>query len=166
MATRIFSDLAPFDEALAASKMMRRLMRTSIARLMDEGLKTTCTNFNMTFLEAQILRVICPSPDSRASVNYRGQRNRGSMQMNYHRLFLLRQHGPEDSNTVFYVMMSREQNGEMFNRNISFRDNGIISIGSYIRILAPMLIISLMNNVTPMVVSNFPIVALKPPLFL
>ena len=166
MATRIFSDLAPFDEVLAASKMMRRLTRTTIAKLMDEGLKNTCTNFNMTFLEAQILRVICPSADSRASINYRGQRNKGSMQMNYHRLFLLRQHGPEESNTVFYVMMSRDQNGEMFNRNIAFRDNGVISIGSYIRILAPMPIVSLMNNVTPMIVSNFPIVALKPPLYL
>ena len=143
---------------------MQRLKRTQIATLMKEGIGQTCTNFNMTFLEAQVLRVICPGNDSRAAI-FNRQRNR-SMTMNYSRLFLMRQHGPDESSTMFYVMMSRDQNNNMFNRNIAFRDNGVISIGSYIRILAPMPIISLMNNVTPMVISNFPIVAVKPPLLL
>ena len=152
--------LYPIDNALLDSRLMSRLVRTTIANLMDEGINNANSNFSLKFIEAQFLRIISPQGDSQASI-YNRLRNRGST-TNYTRILMFRQHGI-DGNQVFYMMIARALNTDLFNRNIEFRDNGILTIGSYVRILAPMPITTLMNNETPMVESNFPVVALSPP---
>ena len=153
--------LDPVDRTLQNSYLMSRLSKTNIANLMAEGINSTDSSFNLKFIEGQLMRIICPQRDSRASV-YNRIRNRGTT-TNYSRILMFRQHDSDDGNQIFYMMMARAQNTDLFNRNIEFRDNGVLTIGSYMRILAPMPITTLMNNETPMVESNFPIVALLPP---
>ena len=154
--------LDPIDPTLQNSRLMTRLVKTDIASLMAEGINNANSSFNLKFLEGQLLRIICPQRDSRASI-FNRVRNRGTT-TNYSRILMFRQHAHDNNgNQIFYMMMARAQNTELFNRNIEFRDNGVLTIGSYMKILAPMPITSLMNNETPMVESNFPIVALAPP---
>ena len=152
--------LNPIDNTLLNSRLMCRLSRTSIANLMDEGVKNVNSNFCLKFIEAQMIRIISPQNNSEASI-FNQLRNQGST-TNYTRILMFRQHGTDGSQD-FYMMIARSLNTDLFNRNIEYRDNGVLTIGSYVRILAPMPITSLMNNETPMVESNFPVVALCPP---
>ena len=131
---------------------------------MAEGINNTDSSFNLKYLEGQLLRIICPQRDSKVSF-FIQVRNRCIM-TKYSKALVFRQHARDNGNQIFYMMMPRVQKTELFNSNIEFRDNGVLAIGSYMKILAPMPITSLMNNETPMVESNFPIVALAPPAIL
>jgi hypothetical protein len=60
-------------------------------------------------------------------------------------------------------MESRTQNTTLWKRNVEFRDNGILTIGSIIRILAPRPVESLMAGDIPLLTTNFPVVIMQPP---
>ena len=69
--------LNPIDVSLLNTRLMTRLVRTNIANLMDEGINNMNSNFNIKFIEAQMIRIISPQGDSRASV-YNRLRNCGT----------------------------------------------------------------------------------------
>ena len=59
-------------------------------------------------------------------------------------------------------MMSSDQNKRLFHRDLMLRDNGVITIGSYIRVLAPLPIDRNMTGI-PMIRTFFPVIAMERP---
>ena len=86
--------------------------------------------------------------------------------MKFSRLFLCRvysQSYQEDNDQLVYVMESRNQNSNLWNKNIHHRDNGALSIGSFFRFLCPLPIVTYMRGDIPMLRSHMPCVLLKFP---
>ena len=82
--------------------------------------------------------------------------NRDSSSANYSRLFLCKVFSQEENSRLFYIMESRNNNNQLWNRNRQLQDDGTVTIGCIFRILAPMVLpmkapilgtkISAMNN--------------------
>ena len=62
-------------------------------------------------------------------------------------------------------MMTAEINGRVLHRDLVLRDNEVITISSYIRVLAPNYIDRNMQGI-PLIHMDYPAVALCPPLYL
>ena len=62
-------------------------------------------------------------------------------------------------------MMTSEMNGRVFHQYLVLLDNGVITIGSYLRVLAPHHIDRNMQGI-PLIHTDYPAVALHPPLYL
>ena len=60
-------------------------------------------------------------------------------------------------------MEARNCNNMLFERNLEYRDNGTISIGTYFRILSPLPIENNMRGDIPLVKTQLPIIVLKSP---
>ena len=161
--------MIPYDTALIGTSIMTRLQEVSIGDLMGEEILER--NQDRFYLDAQLMRVIAPNNANNSTFIY-GSRNtmrgaKNSTQVNYSRLFLLRVHSADnesENGQLFYMMESRNTNTCLWERNVEFRDNGIISVGSIIRIIAPRPIQSKMNGDIPMVQTPWPVIAMKLPL--
>lgn len=160
--------LIPYDTALIGTSIMTRLREVSILHLMGEEILNQ--NRDLFYLDAQIIRVIAPNNANNSMFIYGSRNTRGartSTQVNYSRLFLLRVHSVDresGNNQLFYMMESRGTNNCLWDRNVEFRDNGTISVGSIIRIIAPRPIQSKMNGDIPMVQTSCPVIAMRLPL--
>mmetsp|Transcript_22798 Transcript_22798/g.30178 ORF Transcript_22798/g.30178 Transcript_22798/m.30178 type:complete len:171 (-) Transcript_22798:302-814(-) len=117
--------------------------------LLKKGINNVNSNFTFKFIKMQLLRIICPMRDFQALI-YSCLQNCGS-NMNYSHILIF---------VSTPVNMTRDQNSDLFDRYIEFCDNGVLTIGSYVRISVPMLITPLMNNKMPMVKPKFPTIAL------
>ena len=62
-------------------------------------------------------------------------------------------------------MMTSKINGRVFHQYLVLRDNGVINIGSYLRVLAPHQIDRNMQGIT-LIRTYYPAVALCPPIYL
>ena len=121
-----------------------------------------------TRIDIQILRVIANSNTgtnlgpARVYGAYRSNRNQSS-NINYSRLFLCRIVSEIEGDTIVYLMESRNCNNNMWKRNPQLRDDGVISIGSIIRLLSPSPIKSMMANEIPMLETRFPVIVMRFP---
>jgi len=164
---RVNTRLIPHDNTLLERPIMTRLREVLIEDLLSETVQDR--NQDRYYLEAQIMRVIAPNNANNSAFVY-GSRSRGgrnSSQVNYSRLFLLRVHCVDhelENGRLFYLMEARSTNTSLWERNVEFRDNGVISVGAIIRIIAPQPITSMMNGDIPMVQTPFPVIAMKFPL--
>lgn len=68
-----------------------------------------------------------------------------------------------ESSKLAYLMEARNQNKQLWNSNLEWRDNGVISIGTIFCILGPRPIDNVMSGDVPMLQSDFPAVIMKPP---
>ena len=62
-------------------------------------------------------------------------------------------------------MMTSKMNGRVFHRDVVLHDNGVITIGLYLRVLAPHQIDRNIQCIT-LICTDYPDVALRPPLYL
>ena len=60
-------------------------------------------------------------------------------------------------------MESRTTNKSLWDHNIEYRDNGAITIGTFLRNVAPKRIKNLMSGDVPMVETRFPVIVMKRP---
>jgi hypothetical protein len=146
--------------------LCRRLVNITLSKLMGEDTKQS----NRTYIDVQLLRIISPInvPGSSGSVafTYASSRNKNrnsGNQANYTRLFLVRVFSENESSKLAYLMEARNQNKQLWNSNLEWRDNGVISIGTIFRILGPRPIDNVMSGDVPMLQSDFPAVIMKPP---
>ena len=115
---------------------------------------------NKIYLDAQLIRIVSATSnnDTNGSMsNYsyyqRGKRNQRSSAQ-YTRMFLLREYETSD---VFYIIEDRNNNKNIWLRG-NHRDNGNVTIGTYVTIINPQPIRNIIGNDTPIVNTGIPAV--------
>ena len=84
--------------------------------------------------------------------------------MKFTRLILARVSSNSDDNSrLVYIMEARNQNTNLWSKNINQRDSGAVSVGSFIRFPSPMPITQYMRCDIPMIFSPLPAILLKTP---
>ena len=89
-------------------------------------------NLRKTHLLVQILRIITPQAGNMGNAMTRYQRSQNQQQITFARILLCR-----NESKLCYIMMTTDGNRRIFHRDLTLRDNGTITIGSYLQILAP-----------------------------
>ena len=113
--------------------------------------------------------VLSGSKDTAPIQSYSAQRNKCHTVVDrmFKRLYLLRVVNNPNNNmehsSLVYIMESRTQNTAFWSENSTFRDNGSVSIGSFVRVMCPKRIESYMRNDIPLLESGFSFVLLKTP---
>lgn len=161
--TRRRHSMLPFDMNLFGSAVVTRLREVSISTLMQDDVQET-NNMNRFYLDVQILRVITPSPNQNAVVYNRGRRA-NTQQIGYNRIILCRVHSESnsvDNSRLVYFMEARNVNDKLWNRNPEYRDDGTITVGTFIRVLAPIQIERMMQEI-PLVRTDYPIIVMQAP---
>ena len=64
---------------------------------------------------------------------------------------------------LIYLMESKNSNQCLFNKNVELRDNGVISIGTFVRILTPLAIENKMRGDIPLIKTHYPLIVMKRP---
>ena len=124
-------------------------------------------DLNARYLDLVLLRVINPA-SSGGNVNiYKKQKTGSQSTVKYTRLFLLKIHAPlypDQNKRLVYMFVNRTSNRTIWNNNINNRDNGNITIGCFFRVISPSPIIDFLRNEVPVLLTNNPLILLKPPL--
>ena len=143
--------------------VLSRLTRVSLSNMIRED----ATQNNRSFLEVQLLRIISPMNLTGVNGAYiyanRNRNKNNGNQTHYTRLFLLRVHSNDEGNKLLYLMETRNQNRDLWKMNVEHRDNGMLTIGTIFRILAPRPVESFMVGDIPLVVSKFPCFLMETP---
>ena len=130
-------------------------------------IREDATQNNRSFLEVQLLRIISPMNLTGVNGAYiyanRNRNKNNGNQTHYTRLFLLRVHSNDEGNKLLYLMETRNQNRDLWKMNVEHRDNGMLTIGTIFRILAPRPVESFMVGDIPLVVSKFPCILMETP---
>ena len=87
--------------------------------------------------------------------------------MNFSRIFQCRVYSAlstSEHKKIVYLMKSRSSNNQMFDRSLDFRDNGTITIGTFLRVIAPDAIEDHMNGDIPLIRTTSPLIVLKRPI--
>lgn len=162
-----FVNPSPVDTNVTQKLCLNRLSRVSLSELLSEnGIQD-----NTKFMDLQLLRMVSPVniPGVNGAYTYASNRNRNRNtggQTNYTRLFLCRVYSDKEGDKLIYLMETKTQNKELWKLNPNLRDNGVLSIGTVFRILAPRPIDQLMYGDIPLVVTKFKAVLMKlPPIF-
>jgi hypothetical protein len=162
---RRFQALLALDPNLDGSALMNRLTPISLSTLMSEHMEHMSLDLN--FIELQLMRIIVPNrANGTHSAYVYANRNRNRNQANqvhYSRLFLFRVVNEREANKLCYVMEARNANTCLWERNVELRDNGTITIGTIVRVLAPLPIKKLMSGDLPMLETPYPVVVMLYP---
>ena len=89
---------------------------------------------NTNYIDIQLLRVVAPGLNTGTNTAYMyNNKNKSTHNPDYccQDQFLVRTHG------LCYLMETRNINVCLWNRNIELRENGVLPMGTIIRILAP-----------------------------
>ena len=160
-ASEEFEPCLPFDTK--GAEMYDRMSDVSLEVLRSEDARQN----NVKYIDLQLLRIISPANIAGSNTAYTyGNRNRNrntGNQTNYTRLFLVRVYSQNESNRLCYLMEGRTENKRLWKYNCELRDNGVITIGTVFRLLAPRPIENVMVGDIPLLVSKFPARVLKDP---
>ena len=152
--------LAPIDMNL----INRRVMRTTevtVTELMTDKVDETI-NMNRKHIDVQILRVITPQANQNATTRYQ-RTNQQNNNVRFTRFILCRVLSERsDLSHLIYIRIHHDQNARLFHRNLVLRDNGVITIGSFLRILSPHQVDEHMQGI-PLINTDSPAVALRLP---
>lgn len=147
----------PVDRALLGDLVMST-HEVKVRDLLNEDIEME-VNLNRTHLNLQILRIITPqsgNAGNQAMTRYQHRIN-SQQKITFIRIILCR----NDSN-LCYIMMTNDMNKRLFHRDLLLRDNGVLTIGSYIRLLAPLPVERNMQGI-PLLNSYYPALAMEPP---
>jgi hypothetical protein len=157
----IFDNCLPLDRSGTA--ISTRMTRSRVSELLEEN----AVQDNLKYIDLQLLRIISPinvagTKGAYVYSNKSTNRNTGN-QTNYTRLFLVRIYSEIEGFRLAYMMETRIENRSLWSHNVELRDNGVLSIGTVFRLLAPRPITNLMAGDIPLLVSKFPVRILKDP---
>lgn len=161
--------LVPLESQLLHSRLITRTSEASIDNLIGDQVFLSNRNLNRQFINAQLLRIITPTRDMKAQLYAIRNRNRNgnsSSETNFTRIYLLRiisSTNLNDHGRLFYLLESRNSNATLFNRNIDFRDNGTITIGTIVRVVGPQEIECRMGDIFLIKTPN-PLIVMQRPL--
>ena len=156
----------PFDSLLTSHLIFTHPLFNEISLGALEHDKAIENNLNFKYIDLMILRLIT---SSQVSANVYSKKKGQAMnhnQMKFSRLILCKvvsSYTEEENARVVYLMEARNQNKNLWNKNVNHRDNGSISIGSIIRLPCPMPINTYMRCDIPLIVSYQPAILLKFP---
>lgn len=120
----------------------------------------------------QLIRLIPHNPNTQNGNAQTYSRPRGygpvrPSSMPYTRLFMCRVFSEKEGNLLVYLMEGTNKNTNLWRNNVELRDNGIITIGTILRITAPLPIDSYMRGDIPLIQTHYPAIVLhKPSAFL
>lgn len=160
----VFVNPSPVD-AIARQKLcLDRLRRVTLSELLSEN----AIQDNTKFIDVQLLRMVSPVniPGVSGAYTYASNRNRNRNtggQTNYTRLFLCRVYSQNEGERLVYLMETKTQNTLLWGLNPTYRDNGVLSIGTVFRVLAPRPVDQLMYGDVPLLVTKFKTVIMKLP---
>ena len=153
----------PYDISLSNNVLFTNARFTAISLAILESTEAIKHKLNFKYIDLQIIRVIT-SNQSVVNVYRKKKSNEVSGQIKFSRLFLARVCSDKDDNArLVYIMEARNQNNNIWKKNINLRDNGAITIGCLIQFPSPMPITQYMRCDIPMLVSQNPSILLKSP---
>ena len=161
--------LVPLESQLRNSRLITRTTEVSMNDLSGDEIFQNNVNLNRQFINAQMLRIITPTRDMKAQLYaIRSRRNNrsntsSSSEANFSRIYLLRiisETNISDHGRLFYLLESKNSNATLFNRNIDFRDNGTITIGTIVRVVGPQAIETRMGDIV-MVKTPNPLIVMQ-----
>ena len=150
--------LVPIDVFLINDHVMT-FDNISINELSDPEIELKI-NMNKKHIDIQILRIITPHANTQSSFKSMCKKTYTETKLQYKRLLLCR--FCHENSQLVYITISNENNTNFFQRNLILRDNGTITCGSYLRVIAPHQIERYLNG-TEMIFSDYPAIALKIP---
>ena len=159
--------LAPLENELLNSPIITRTREVSIDALSSDDVYSM--NMNWNYIDVQLLRIITPRGKDQKAYLYSlrsGRRGGGSKDVNFTRIFQCRVYSAintSEHKRIIYLMESRNSNNNMFERNLDFRDNGTITIGTFLRVIAPEAIEDYMNGDIPLIRTPCSLIVLKRP---
>ena len=158
-----YRDLIATDPALRSHGMMKHNHRVSIDELMDENVKEIPRN---NCIDLQLLRIVANSNmgGSAGSLRYYSKNNNNNSESkNYSRLFLCKVVNREENNLLVYMMESTNVNNNLWQRNLQYRDNGVMTVGTIFRVFHALPIKKMMANDIPMIETRYPVVVMNFP---
>ena len=160
-------EMVGFDKDNADKLSVVSLRMEPISLKVLEGDDADEEKLNFRYLDLVLLRVINPSSQSGNVAIYKRLKTESQSNVKYTRLFLLKIHSPaivDQNNRLVYVFVSRTSNLTIWDHNMSNRDNGNVSIGRFLRVVSPSPIVEYMRGEIPVMVTNNPLILLKPPI--
>ena len=130
---------------------------------MDESNKL---NLYRVYIDVQLLRLITPSLQQKAMTYGVRRRNNNNQDIIFSRLMLCRVYSEKkyfNGSRLVYLMESKNSNQCLFNKNVELRDNGVISIGTFFRIVTPLPIENKMRGDIPLIKTHYPLIVMKRP---
>ena len=163
------SNLVPLNDAMLRSNEILTFRNHCTLRDINETQVNAHVRTGKRFLDFQLLRIVLMSPNKPTVMVYRGPNKRGTGSENQGkgRMFLCRVFDIRDDDAsgelVYFMQGENNVNKSLFLRENKWRDNGILTIGTYFRILAPEYITQYMNNEVPMITTTKPAIIMKQP---
>ena len=119
----------------------------------------------------QILRIIAHNPhvqNGSSAQTYSRPRGYGPARpssMPYTRLILCRVYSEDEGSVLAYLMESpsKNTNTNLWLNNVELRDNGIVTVGTILRIVSPLPVTSYLRGDIPILQSNQPAIVLQQP---
>lgn len=162
------TNLIPLDSSLINQPVITDLKEVGVNDLIGE--KVFDIDLDDQYIDVQLLRIITPNTDQKAHIysirRARGTNNNNSSEVHFSRIYQCRIYSEKnlnDHSQLLYLMESRNSNQSLFDRNLEYRDNGTITIGSFLRIIAPQEIENHMNGGVPLVRTPHPFIVMKRP---
>ena len=158
--------LQPLEDNLRVSTMVRVQREVSITALGGEEIFTM--NLNRNYLDVQLIRIITSKKEQKAHLYSRsiGRNRTTARETHFSRIFQCRIYSStnfNDHGTIIYLMEAKNSNKALFDRNLELRDNGTITIGSFVRIIAPQPIEDYMNGDIPLLKTSASLIVLLRP---
>jgi hypothetical protein len=120
----------PIDQNLINTRVMRT-EEIRVKDLLNKNVEMEMS-LNKTHVNLQILQIITPQAGNMGNAMTRYQRGNQQQRINFIWIILCR-----NNNELCYIMMTSDTDKRLFHRDLMLRDNGTITIGLYIRLLAP-----------------------------
>ena len=146
---------APVDRNLLGTRAMRT-NEIKLTQLMNENIENE-VNLGKTHMVVEILRIITPQTGNTGNAVTRFQRRQIEQRIMYVRILLCR-----NDSKLCYIMMNNESNKRIFHRDLLLRDNGTITCGTYMRLLAPYPVERMMEGI-PLVKTSYPAIVMERP---
>jgi hypothetical protein len=156
--------LHPLEDDMQTTPIFDRMNEATLLKLMDVT-KVDDMDLDLHFLDIQLMRVISPGPTNNTALSFNRGKNKMSSPINYSRMFLCRIISLESLNEnkhLCYLMETKTTNICLFDKNINYRDNGVITVGTIMSILAPQPITSSINDI-PLMETHCPLIVMRRP---
>ena len=140
---------------------MLRTRQILLSYVLTEEIKNV--NLDKLHVHIQILRIIVQGNREDLKANVFNRKYKATSLINYSRMYLCQmvsQKNDLENGELCYVMITRDDNICFLNRNIELRDNGIVTVGTIIRLISPRPITNTIQGI-PCLVSSFPAIVMK-----
>ena len=156
----------PFSNTPTSQSSIRHTNVVSLGILTDPEAEPSM----VLALNVQILRIIVHNPTVQNGSNVQAySRSRyGPIRpssMPYTRLLLCRIYSESEGNLLVYLMESPSlnKNTNLWLNNVELRDNGVITVGTIMRIISPLPVSSYLRGDIPLIETQHPAIVLKNP---